>query len=156
MPCRFSFMAMENSTLSIFTNIRVLREGRGVSIYVSIYINGLAKTWQTQKSNGYFSQMTCCCCLQGLQQQLDLLHKFPQTWALNKTKIIFKKKKRSSHQNLSFFLNTNPLEQTKNYTFLGRNISSRGNYNQAVKDMRRAFYAIKIDIPTKTWLNARL
>ena len=59
-----------------------------------------------------------------------------------------------------FFLNTIPLEQTKNYTYLGLNISSTGNFNQAVKDLRdkarRAFYAIKrnikIDIPTKTWL----
>ena len=40
-----------------------------------------------------------------------------------------------------------PLEHTKNYTYLGINISNTGNFNKAVNDLRdnaqRVFYAIK-------------
>ena len=68
--------------------------------------------------------------------------------------------KRQNHQNQQFFLNTTALEHTKNYTYLGLNISSTGNFNKAANDLRekarRAFYAIKrnikLDIPIKIWL----
>ena len=101
---------------------------------------------------------------EGLQQYLDILHKFSQKWALTvnlaKTKIMIFQK-RQNHLNQQFFLNTTPpLEHTKNYTYLGLNISSTGNFNKAANDLRekarRAFYAIKrnvkLDIPIKIWL----
>ena len=73
--------------------------------------------------------------------------------------MIFQKRPSPKHQH-TFLLDTIPLEQTKNYTYLGLNISDTGNLNQAVKDLREkariAFYAIKrnirLDIPIQTWL----
>ena len=52
------------------------------------------------------------------------------------------------------------LEHTKNYTYLGLNISAGGNFHKAVNDLRdkarREFYAInrniKFDIPIRIWL----
>ena len=160
-----------------FPQSRGVRQGCSLSpTLFNIYINELAKTLEQSTAPGIPLANTEIKCLlfaddllllsptkEGLQQQLDLLHKFSETWALTvnltKTKIMIFQK-RSSRQNHQFLLNTIPLEQTKNYTYLGLNISSTGNYNQAVKDLRdkarRAFYAIKrnikVDIPIKTWL----
>ena len=72
--------------------------------------------------------------------------------------MIFQKRQNQLHQ--QFFLNQTALEHTKNYTYLGLNISSTGNFNKAVNDLRekarRAFYAVKrnvmLDIPIKIWL----
>uniref|UniRef100_A0A671U6T8 ribonuclease H n=1 Tax=Sparus aurata TaxID=8175 RepID=A0A671U6T8_SPAAU len=102
---------------------------------------------------------------EGLQQHLSLLHTFCQSWALTvnpkKTKImIFQKQSRSQDNTHNFYLDTTKLQHTKNYTYLGLNISSTGSFNLAVKDLRdkarRAFYAIrrniKLDIPIKIWL----
>ena len=66
---------------------------------------------------------------EGLQQHLDLMHRFCQTWALtinlSKTKIMVFQK-RSSHQDHKYklHLDTVALEHTKNYTYLGLNISA--------------------------------
>ena len=70
--------------------------------------------------------------------------------------------KRSSHQDhkYKFHLDTVALEHTKNYTYLGLNISATGNFHKAVNDLRdkarRAFYAIKrninFNIPIRIWL----
>jgi hypothetical protein len=70
--------------------------------------------------------------------------------------------KRSNHQDhkYKFHLDTVALEHTENYTYLGLNISTTGNYHKAVNDLRdkarRAFYAIKrkikFDIPIRIWL----
>ena len=57
-------------------------------------------------------------------------------------------------------LDTVALEHTKNYTYLGLNISATGNLHKAVNDLRdkarRAFYAIKrninFNIPIRIWL----
>ena len=48
--------------------------------------------------------------------------------------------KRSSPQHQQCLLNTTTLEHTKNYTYLGLNISSTGNFKQAVH------------IPIQIWL----
>ena len=159
-----------------FPQSRGVRQGCSLSpTLFNIYIDELTKMLEQSTAPGITLTNTEVKCLlfaddllllsptkEGLQQQLDLLHKFSQTWALTvnltKTKIMIFQK-RSSHQKQQFFLNTTPLEQTKNYTYLGLNISSTGNFNQAVKDLRdkarRAFYAIKrnikLDIPIKTW-----
>lgn len=46
--------------------------------------------------------------------------------------------KRSSHQDhkCKFHLDTVALEHTKNYTYLGLNISATGNFHKAVNDLR--------------------
>ena len=160
-----------------FQQSRGVRQGCSLSpTLFNIYINELAKTLEQSKTPGIKLADTEVKCLlfaddlvllsptkEGLQQHLDLLHKFSQTWALTvnqaKTKIMIFEK-RHSHVNQQFFLNTTALEQTKNYTYLGLNISSTGSFNKAVNDLRekarRAFYAIKrnikLDIPIKTWL----
>ena len=160
-----------------FQQSRGVRQGCSLSpTLFNIYINELAKTLEQSTTPGIKLADTEVKCLlfaddlvllsptkEGLQQHLDLLHKFSQTWALTvnqaKTKIMIFEK-RHSHVNQQFFLNTTALEHTKNYTYLGLNISSTGNFNKAVNDLRekarRAFYAIKrnvkLDIPIKTWL----
>ena len=65
---------------------------------------------------------------QGLQQHLDLLHRFCQTWALtvnlSKTKImVFQKRTSCQDHEFKFHLDTVALEHTKNDTYLGLNIS---------------------------------
>ena len=76
--------------------------------------------------------------------------------------IIMVIQKRSSCQDhkCKFHLDTIALEHTKNYTYLGLNISATGNFHKAVNDLRdkarRAFYAIKrkihFNIPIRIWL----
>ena len=52
------------------------------------------------------------------------------------------------------------MRERKNYTYLGLNISTTGNFHIAVNNLRdkarRAFYAIKMnikfDIPIRIWL----
>ena len=76
---------------------------------------------------------------EGLQQHLDLMHRFCQTWALtvnlSKTKIMVFQK-RYSHKDHKFHLDTVALEHTKNYTYLGLNISATGNFHKGVNDLR--------------------
>ena len=160
-----------------FQQSKGVRQGCSLSpTLFNIYINELAKTLDQSTTPGITLADTEVKCLlfaddlvllsptkEGLQQHLDILHKFSQTWALTvnltKTKIMIFEK-RHSHLNQQFFLNTTALEHTKNYTYLGLNISSTGNFNKAVNDLRekarRAFYAIKrnikLEIPIKTWL----
>ena len=92
---------------------------------------------------------------EGLQQHLDLLHRFCQTWALtvnlSKTKImVFQKRSSCQDHEYNFYLDTVALEHTKNNAFLGLDISATGNFHKAVNDLRdkarRAFYAIKMNI----------
>ena len=78
---------------------------------------------------------------EGLQQHLNLLHTFCQSWALTvnpkKTNImIFQKQSWSQDSTHYFYLDTTKLQHTKNYTYLGLNISSTGSFNLAVKDLR--------------------
>jgi hypothetical protein len=60
------------------------------------------------------------------------------------------KKVQSPGSQIKFHLGTVALEHTKNYTYLGLNISATGNFHKAVNDLRdkarRAFYAIKRNI----------
>ena len=160
-----------------FHQKRGVRQGCSLSpTLFNIYINELAKTLEQSTTPGVPLADTEVKCLlfaddlvllsptkEGLQQHLDLLHKFSQTWALSvnlaKTKVMIFQK-RHSHLNQQFFLNRTALEHTKNYTYLGLNISSTGNFNKAANDLRekarRAFYAIKrnvkLDIPIQIWL----
>ena len=93
------------------------------------------------------------------------MHRFCQTWALtvnlSKTKImVFQKRSSCQDHKYKFHLDTVALEHTKNYTYLGLNISATGNFHKGVNDLRdkarRAFYAIKrninFNIPIRIWL----
>ena len=78
---------------------------------------------------------------EGQQQYLDLLHRFCQTWVLttnlSKTKImVFQKRSRHQDHKCMFHLDTVAIEHTKNYTYLGLTISTTGNFQKAVKDLR--------------------
>ena len=95
---------------------------------------------------------------EGLQQHLDLLHRFVQTWALpvnlSKTKkwcskMVFQLPGPSRHHC--------PRAHKKRY--LGLNIGATGNFHKAVNNLRdkarRAFYVIKrnikFNIPIRIW-----
>ena len=158
---------------------RGVRQGCSLSpALFNIYINGLAQALDQSAAPGLTLLDTEVKCLlfaddlvllsptkEGLQQHLDLLNNFCQSWALSvnpkKTKImIFQKRPNRQDQHHSFKLNHMPLEHTRDYTYLGINISNTGNFKKAVKDLRekarRAFYAIRrniqIDIPIRIWL----
>ena len=102
---------------------------------------------------------------EGLQQHLDLLHRWCQTWSLtvnlSKTKLmVFQKRPSCQDYKYKFHLDTVALNHTKNYTSLGLNITATGNIHKAGNDLRdkarRAFYAIKtnmqFDIPIRIWV----
>ena len=172
-------MKIGDKHTDFFTQQRGVRQGCSMSpTLFNIYINELAKTLEESTTPGIPLIDTEVKCLlfaddlvllsptrEGLQQHLDLLHKFSQTWALTvnltKTKVmIFEKRPNLQKHKHKFLLDTTILDQTKNYTYLGLNISATGNFNQAVNDLRdkarRAFYAIKrnirLDIPIQIWL----
>ena len=88
-----------------------------------------------------------------------------ETWALtvnlSKTKImVFQKRSICYYHKYKFHLDTVAIEHTKNYTYLGLNISAIGNFHNAVNDLRdkarRAFSAIErnihFNIPIRIWL----
>ena len=92
---------------------------------------------------------------EGLQQNLDVLHTFCQTWALtinpNKTKVLtFQKRPRVQGKRHNFTLGMTKIEHATNYTYLGLKMSATGKLNLAVNEQkekaRRAFYAIKKSI----------
>lgn len=74
--------------------------------------------------------------------------------------MIFQKQCTNLMNTHNFYLDNTKLQQTKNYTYLGLNITYTGNTNMAVKDLRdkarRAFCAIKrnikTNIPIRIWL----
>ncbi len=74
--------------------------------------------------------------------------------------MIFQKRSRSQRTQHIFTLGTNQITHTSQYNYLGLKITSTGNFNHAVNELRdkarRAFYAIKrqcpIEIPIRIWL----
>lgn len=160
-------------------------QGRGVKqgcnlspTLFNIYINELALLLEQSTAPGLTLTDTEIKCLfyaddlvilsptrEGLQQSLDILHQYCQTWALTvnmkKTKIMtFQKRSRLQRNDPEFKIGGTQIEQTNSYTYLGLQISSTGNFCSAVKELKekakRAFYAIKrsvkIQIPIRTWL----
>lgn len=144
----------------------------------NIYINQLATILETSAAPGltlHHSDITFLLYAddlvllspteQGLQQNLDLLEQYCQTWALavntQKTKIMtFQKRSRSQGNTYSFTLGKHKLDHCTHYNYLGLKISSTGGFNPAIMELRekarRAFYAIKsqiyIKIPIRIWL----
>jgi hypothetical protein len=87
-----------------------------------------------------------------LQQNLDLLEQYCQTWAL---------RSRSKGIRPKFSIGTKYLEYSTHYNYLGLKISSTEHLNEAVNELRekarRAFYGInilknQIEIPINIWL----
>ncbi len=102
---------------------------------------------------------------EGLQDSLNLLEDFCQSWALTvnlqKTRaMMFQKRSRSQRPTHTFALAHRTIETTKTYTYLGLKITPTGSFTLAVNELKekaqRAFYAIKrsikIDIPIQIWL----
>ena len=140
-----------------------------------IYIDQLAKSLEESEIPGLtLSDIEVKCLLladdlilltpskEALQKQQDQLLKFCQTWALTvnleKTKVmVFQKCQKNPHR---FHLDSTDIENTHSYTYLGLNITSTGNFNLAIKDLRdksrRALWNIKkssnTDIPVKIWI----
>ena len=90
---------------------------------------------------------------QGLQRSLDTLSKFRDDWLLNinlkKTKVmIFQKKlRKSTFNNHHFKKNKEKIEIVSNYTYLGVNFSSNGNFrdNKLIlkEKTRRSIFATR-------------
>ena len=102
---------------------------------------------------------------QGPQQQLDIVKKFCQNWALavnvKKTNIIFQKRPRCQENKHQFTINNHVIEHSRSYTYLGITITASGSFNMAVNALkekaRGALHAIKttfydFQIPVKIWL----
>jgi len=89
----------------------------------------------------------------GLQNALTILSQFCQDWLLNvnskKTKtLIFQKKcRKSTYNKQHFFINGDKIEIVNNYTYLGTNISSNGNFSinkiNLMEKTRRSIFATR-------------
>ena len=162
-----------------FNQGRGLHQGCNLSpALFNVYNNELATILQKSSASGvslYNSKVKCLlfadylCLLSptvhGLQQSLDLLEQYCQTWALavdpKNTKImIFQRRYRSQGINPLFSIGTKYIEYRTHFSYLGLKISSTGHLNDAVNELREkarsAFYTIKkqieIEIPIKIWL----
>ncbi len=143
----------------------------------NIYINELALSLERSAAPGltlHDSQIRCLLYADdlvllsptkhGLQQNLDLLEQYCQSWALTvnlkKTNImIFQKRSRSQGTEHIFTLGTNQITHTSHYNYLGLKITSTGNFNHAVNELRdkarRAFYAINRQCPIEIPIRIR-
>ena len=168
-----------NKRTEFFTQGRGVRQGCPLSpTLFNIYINELATVLEQSAAPGLTLHDSNIKLLlfaddlvllspteEGLQQNLDVLHTFCQTWALtinpNKTKVLtFQKRPRVQGKRHNFTLGITKIEHATNYTYLGLKMSATGKLNLAVNELkekaRRAFYAIKksiqIEIPIRIWL----
>ena len=113
-----------------------------VNFRLQLYINELARALEQSAVPGLtLLESEVKCLLEGLQQHLDLLHRFCQTWVLtvnlSKTKImVFQKRSSRQDHKYKFHLDIFALEHTKNYTYFCLNISATGNFNKAVNNLR--------------------
>ena len=162
-----------------FTQGRGVRQGCNLSpALFNIYINELATILEKSSIPGVSLHNHEVKCLlfaddlvllsptaDGLQQSLDLLEHYCQTWALTvnptKTKImIFQKRSRSQDILPKFSIGRKHVEHCTHYTYLGIKLSSTGHFKEAIHELRekarRAFYAIKrniqTEIPIRIWL----
>ncbi len=158
-----------NQRTEFFPQGRGVRQGCSLSpTLFNIYINQLANILEHAPIQGLALHDTEIKCLlyaddlvllspteEGLQDSLNLLEDYCQTWALTvnlqKTRVMmFQKRSRSQGPTHTFTLSHRTIETTKTYTYLGLKITSTGNFTLAVKELKekaqRAFYAIKRSI----------
>ena len=74
---------------------------------------------------------------QGLQQQLDIVEKYCQNWALavnmKKTNVmIFKERPRCQENKHHFTINKHVIEHSMSYTYVGITTTASGSFNMAV------------------------
>ncbi len=142
-----------------------MRQGCSLSpTLFNIYINQLANALEHSPTQGLTLHDTEIKCLlyaddlvllsptkEGLQDSLNLLEDYCQTWALTvnpqKTKVMIFQK-RSRPQGLTHTFTQNHWNH-KTYTYLGLKITSTGNFTLAVKELKEK---VKIDIPVQIWL----
>ena len=77
----------------------------------------------------------------GLQQQLDIVEKDCQNWALavnmKKTNfMIFQKRPRCQENKYQFTINKHVIEHSMSYTYLGITITASGSFNMAVNVLK--------------------
>ena len=144
-----------NKHTRLFPQGREVRQGCSLSPSLfNIYINELTRALEQSAAPGLTLPESEVKCLlfaddqvlllptkEGLEQNLDLLHRFCQTWALtvnlSKTKIVvFQKRSSCQKHKYKFHLDTVALEHTKSYTYLGLNFSTTGNFQKAVNELR--------------------
>ena len=168
-----------NNRTEFFPQNQGVRQGCPLSpTLFNIYINELAKALNTSTAPGPTLMDSEVRCLlfaddlvilsetkEGLQQLLDVVETFGLTWALKinfaKTKImIFQNRSRCRENKYVFRAGNQVLQHTQEYTYLGLKLSSTGNFNLAVNELKakamRVFYMIKNtirhEIPIQTWL----
>ncbi len=159
-----------------FPQSRGVKQGCSLCLTLfNIYIDDLAKSLEESDIPGLTLSDTQVKCLlfaddlillapskEALQKQLDHLQKFCQTWALTvnpeKTRVmVFQKRPKCQKDQHRFLLDSTHIQLTHSYTYLGLNITSTGNFNLAINDLRdkgrRAFWSIKksshVDIPVR-------
>ena len=84
---------------------------------------------------------------QGLQQQLDIVEKYCQNWALavnvKKTNVlIFQKRPRYQENKHQFTINKHVIEHSMSYTYLGITITASGSFNMAVNALKKSLKSL--------------
>ncbi len=169
-----------NQRTEFFPQGRGVRQGCSLSpTLFNIYINQLANILERAPIQGltllHDTEIKCLLYAddlvllslteEGLQDSLNLLEDFCQSWALmvnlQRTRVMmFQKCSRSQRPTHTFTLAHRTIETTKTYTYLGLKITPTGNFTLAVNELKekvqRAFYtikrSIKIDFPIQIWL----
>ena len=138
---------------TFFTQRHGVRQGCSLSpTLFNIYINELAKQLEQSAAPGltlhdsnvqfllYADDLVLLSPTEeGLQQ--NILEKFCQTWALtinpHKNKVlVFQKRSRPQKTKQTFNIGITQIQQITNYTYLGIKISSTGNFNLAVNELK--------------------
>ena len=91
--------------------------------------------------------------LAGLQNQINLLHKYSEKWLLTtnlkktKTVIFQKQNRKSTREKYLFFLSRNEISNATEYTYFGTTFYSNGNFSiskqRPVEKTRRSIFACK-------------
>lgn len=76
----------------------------------------------------------------GLQNQLNILNEYCNTWKLQinteKSKVIIFESRKNNKNNATFYINSQSLEQVYTYKYLGVIINYRGEFNEGKQDLQ--------------------
>ncbi|KAL2089119.1 hypothetical protein ACEWY4_016018 [Coilia grayii] len=170
---------INNKQTDYFNQTKGVRQGCCLSpTLFNIYINDLATKLEKSSSPGLKLLDREIKCLlfaddllllspsaEGLQESLNILNEYSQTWALTinmeKSKIIVFQRKHSKINNkYNFTTGPHILEQVKEYCYLGLIISSTGQFDSAIKNLtekaRKTYYILRKTLlqfnpPVKMW-----